>query len=231
MRPMECVSYIRVSTQRQGESGLGLQAQRRAVTDFCKHHGFDDAVEFREVESGKKNDRPVLREAIAYAKNSKSVLLIAKLDRLARNVAFIANLMESGVDFRACDLPEANRLLLHIMAAVAENEAKAISDRTKVALQAAKQRGTLLGAANPGSRNLTPEAMRTGRERGALATAAKALKEYADVLPKARAMRAGGLSLAAIAEKLNKFGHRTRTGKRFAAVQVKRILDRAVERD
>lgn len=141
---MECVSYIRVSTQRQGSSGLGLSAQRSAVQQFCKQHGSTMVREFREVESGRNNDRAVLHEAIAYAKRAKATLLIAKLDRLARNVAFIANLMESGIEFRACDVPEANRLLLHIMAAVAEAEAKAISDRTRVALQAAKERGRRL---------------------------------------------------------------------------------------
>lgn len=105
---MECVSYIRVSTQRQGSSGLGLSAQRSAVQQFCKQHGFKMVREVREIESGRKNDRAVLREAIAYAKRAKATLLIAKLDRLARNVAFIANLMESGIEFRACARGRAN---------------------------------------------------------------------------------------------------------------------------
>jgi DNA invertase Pin-like site-specific DNA recombinase len=182
--------------------------------------------EFREIESGRKNDRAVLREAIAYAKRAKATLLIAKLDRLARNVAFIANLMESGVEFRACDVPEANRLLLHIMAAVAEAEAKAISDRTRVALQAAKERGTTLGAGNPRSRNLTEAAMRKGRKRGAEATAMRAREFYAEVAPKVDAMRRHGMSLAAIADALNGEGYRTQTGAKFSAVHVKRILDR-----
>lgn len=223
---MECVSYIRVSTQRQGSSGLGLSAQRAAVQQFCKQHGLTMVREFREIESGRKNDRVVLREAIAYAKRAKATLLIAKLDRLARNVAFIANLMESGIEFRACDVPEANRLLLHIMAAVAEAEAKAISDRTRVALQAAKERGTRLGAANPGSRNLTQAAMREGRKRGAEATAKRARAFYAEVAPKVEAMRQRGLSLAVIAGALNSEGYRTQTGAPLSAVHVKRILDR-----
>lgn len=221
---MQCVSYIRVSTVRQGNSGLGLSAQRAAVKDFCKQHGMAMVREFQEVESGRKNDRAVLREAIAYAKRTKALLLIAKLDRLARNVHFISGLMESGVEFRACDVPEANRLLLHIMAAVAENEARAISERTRVALQAAKERGTALGAANPRSRNLT----RAARERGAVMTAEKAREAYADIAPKIRSMRDKGLSLAEIADELHAKGYRTRTGAEFSAVQVKRILDRDV---
>lgn len=224
---MECVSYIRVSTQRQGVSGLGLQAQRNAVRDFCRQHGFEHVREFREVESGRKNDRAVLREAIAYAKRAKAVLLIAKLDRLARNVAFIANLMESGVEFRACDVPEANRLLLHIMAAVAEAEARAISERTRVALRAAKERGQRLGAHHPKAKALTPEARARGAERGAMVNASQAREAYAEIEPLARKMRDKGMTLLDIADELNASGFRTRQGKKFGAVQVKRVLDRA----
>lgn len=223
---MECVSYLRVSTQRQGSSGLGLEAQRAAVEEFCARNGLKLSREFQEIETGTgKRDRPVLREALGYAKRSKAVLLIAKLDRLARNVAFIANLMESGVDFRACDLPEANRLLLHIMAAVAEAEAKAISDRTIAALKVAKERGTPLGAMNPASRNLTPDASL----RGAQTTSTKARKAFAALLPLIIQLRAQGQSLARIAERLNSDGHRTQQGAVFTAVQIKRILDRAKE--
>lgn len=224
---MECVSYLRVSTQRQGASGLGLEAQRASVNEFCITHGLTVVQEFQEIESGKRNDRPVLRDAIQHAKRSKQTLLIAKLDRLARNVAFIANLMESGIDFRACDLPEANRLLLHIMAAVAEAEAKAISDRTISALRAAKERGTPLGAMNPASRNLTLDAA----QRGAQATAQRAREASATVLPIVRDLRAQGLSLAKIADKLDSDGYRTQTGAKFTSVQVKRILDRSAKGD
>ncbi|MDH2910267.1 MAG: recombinase family protein [Candidatus Eremiobacteraeota bacterium] len=220
---MECCSYVRVSTQRQGASGLGLAAQHAAVDEFCRQQGLTLTREFQEIESGRKNDRPVLREALAYAKRTKTVLLIAKLDRLARNVAFIANLMESGVDFRACDLPEANRLLLHIMAAVAEAEARAISDRTIAALKAAKERGTPLGALNPASRNLTREAA----TRGAHATAERARQANANAMPIIREMRALGHSMAKIADKLNADGFRTQTGALFGPVQVMRILVRA----
>jgi DNA invertase Pin-like site-specific DNA recombinase len=219
----QVVSYVRVSTQRQGRSGLGLEAQQNAVATFCKEHGCEVIREFREVESGRKNDRLVLREAIRYAKQTKSVLLIAKIDRLARNVAFIANLMETDVQFRACDLPEANRLLLHIMAAIAEHEAHAISQRTRDAFAAAKARGSVLGAANVKSRNLTPDAM----ARGAQVTKAKAAEFYADVLPVVVELRERGLSLAKIAETLTERGHLLRSGARWNAVQVSRLLDRA----
>jgi DNA invertase Pin-like site-specific DNA recombinase len=142
------VTYLRVSTDRQGKSGLGLEAQRAAVLDHVTGKG-EIAAEYVEIESGKKNERPQLARALAEAKRIGAVLLIAKLDRLARNVAFIANLLESGVEIAAADMPEANRFLLHVMAAVAEHEAQAISDRTRAALAAAKARGVALGWSMP----------------------------------------------------------------------------------
>ena len=138
------VTYLRVSTDRQGKSGLGLEAQRAAVLDHVAGKG-EIAAEYVEIESGKRNERPQLARAMAEAKRIGAVLLIAKLDRLARNVAFIANLLEAGVEIAAADMPEANRFLLHVMAAVAEHEAQAISDRTRAALAAAKARGVALG--------------------------------------------------------------------------------------
>lgn len=225
----QIVSYLRVSTQRQGQSGLGLDAQRAAVADYRKAHGAQVAREFQEVESGKNNDRAILHEAIAYAKRIRAVLVIAKLDRLARNVAFISGLMESGVEFAACDLPEANRLLLHVMAAIAEHEAKAISDRTIVALAAAKARGTSLGAANPLSRNLSPAAMARGRERGAQATKEKARAFYAEIEPLIRTLRDQGKTLSEIAAALTAAGYRLRSGGQWNVVQVSRVLNRTIE--
>lgn len=137
------VAYYRVSTARQGASGLGLDAQRAAVTGFI--NGIKLVAEFTEVESGKRNDRPELAKALAACKLYGAKLIIAKLDRLARNVAFISNLMESGVEFVAVDFPQANRLTIHILAAVAEHEREMISERTKAALAAAKARGVKLG--------------------------------------------------------------------------------------
>ena len=142
------VAYYRVSTEGQGKSGLGLEAQKQAVQDYVSNH--DNIIsQFIEIESGKKNDRPELNAALECAKQNGATLLIAKLDRLARNVAFIANLLDSGVDVVAVDMPAANKFMLHVMAAVAEQEALAISQRTKAALKAAKERGVLLGWSNP----------------------------------------------------------------------------------
>ncbi len=220
----QVVSYVRVSTQRQGASGLGLDAQREAISQYCERHGASLLREFPEVESGRNNERPVLREAIAFAKRSRCKLVIGKLDRLARNVSFIANLMDSNIDFAACDIPEANRLLLHIMAAVAEAEARAISDRTISALAAAKARGKALGAMNPKSRNLSSDAMARGRRIGSRSTALKARKSYADITPVIQRLRDEGLSLSSIADRLNADGQSTRLGGRWRAAQVARVL-------
>jgi len=141
---MKFVAYFRVPTDRQGRSGLGLEAQRSTVTGYVAGRG-EIVGEFTEVESGRKTDRPQLRAALDMAALHRATLVIARLDRLARNVAFIANLMDSRVDFIACDMPEANRLTLHILAAVAEHEREMISVRTKAALAAARARGTRLG--------------------------------------------------------------------------------------
>ncbi len=139
------VSYLRVSTTQQGISGLGLEAQRASIEGFLNGDKWTLVKEVVEVESGKRNDRTALAEALRICRLQKATLVIAKLDRLARNVHFISGLMESGVEFVAVDMPEANRFVVHIMAAVAEQEAEAISKRTKAALAAAKARGTQLG--------------------------------------------------------------------------------------
>ena len=143
---MKIVTYTRVSTRRQGESGLGLEAQEAAIQNYTLENSAELVGAFVEVESGKKSNRPELAKAIALAKKTKSKLVVAKLDRLARNVHFISGLLESKVDFVALDFPEANTFTLHIMAALAEQEARLISERTKAALAAAKRRGVILGA-------------------------------------------------------------------------------------
>ena len=142
------VAYYRVSTARQGESELGLEAQRAAVARYLAQAGAGAALaaEFTEVESGKRHtNRPQLAKAIEQAKRGAATLIIAKLDRLARNVHFISGLMESAADFVACDMPHANRLTIHILAAIAEHEREMISARTVAALEQVKARGTRLG--------------------------------------------------------------------------------------
>jgi len=140
------ISYLRVSTAKQGIGGLGIDAQREAVTSFASGRRGEILAEYVEVESGKRNDRPALANAIIHAKRVGAVLLIAKIDRLSRSVALISSLMEAQVEFQAVDMPDANRFVVHIMAAVAEWEREQISARTKAALAAAKARGVRLGA-------------------------------------------------------------------------------------
>src|SRR5437870_6269731 len=167
------VAYFRVSTDRQGKSGLGLEAQRKSVLDYLDGGRWDLVGEFTEIESGKHNDRPELEKALAACKKQKARLVIAKLDRLSRNLAFIATLMDSGVEFTAVDNPHANKLTIHILAAVAQHEREMISERTKAALQAAKARGKQLG--NP--------RLAEAAKRGTAAVKANARQFAANVLP------------------------------------------------
>src|SRR3954471_1117781 len=139
------VSYLRVSTDRQGRSGLGLEAQRKAVQEFLNGGRWDLIAEFVEVESGKRDDRPKLAEALSLCRLHNATLVIAKLDRLSRDAAFLLGLQKAGVRFVAADMPEANELVVGIMAVVAQAERKMISTRTKAALAAAKARGVRLG--------------------------------------------------------------------------------------
>ncbi len=141
----KAVPYYRVSRKRQGISGLGLEAQQTAVRDYAERYNFELMKEHTEVESAKRNKRPVLQEALKLCEECSATLLIAKLDRLGRNTFFIAKLMESGVDFIAVDNPEANKFMLHVMAAFAEYEGEQISLRTREALAEAKKRGVSLG--------------------------------------------------------------------------------------
>lgn len=190
---MKYVAYYRVSTQKQGQSGLGLEGQQAAVEAFA---GPQVIATFTEVETGtNKRERPQLAKAVNQCRRTGATLVIAKLDRLARNVAFVANLMESGIEFVACDNPTANRLTLHILAAVAEDEARRISERTNAALAAYKARGGKLGAAIVACRNLTVDA----RAKGAESVKAKSLKAASEVLPIARELREKGYTLQAIA--------------------------------
>lgn len=215
------VSYLRVSTERQGASGLGLEAQRAALQAHVAGRG-ELVAEFLEIESGKNNARPELQRALQEAKRKGAVLVIAKLDRLARNVAFIASLLESGADIEAADLPGANKFLLHIMAAVAEQEASAISARTKAALQAAKARGVALGSANP----VVRDALQAAQPRAIEARKAKADAHAATVRPILEDYQRKGMSLRAMAEELNRRGMPTARGGDWHAATVRNALQR-----
>src|SRR6266446_6728611 len=209
------IAYFRVSTDKQGKSGLGLEAQRKAVLDYLNGGRWELVDEFVEVESGKDNERPQLEAALAACKKHRARLVIAKLDRLSRNLAFIATLMESGVEFTAVDMPEANKLTVHILAAVAQNEREMISERTKAALQAAKARGKQLG--NP--------RLAEAAKRGTAAVKANARQFAANVLPIIEEIeRSGVTSHNAIAAKLNERNVRTARGGRWTHVQVGAVL-------
>jgi DNA invertase Pin-like site-specific DNA recombinase len=220
------IGYLRVSTKGQGESGLGIEAQKAAIETYARQNGTVVASFYTEVESGKLSDRPELAKALSHARRSKARLVVAKLDRLSRNVAFLSALMESKVDFVACDNPHANKLTIHLLAAVAEHEAEMISQRTKAALTAYKARGGKLGADLPQCRNLTPEAVAKGRQRSIESRAKAAAEAYADLRPAMVEMRSQGASLQTVAERLNEQGHTTRRGKPWNAVQVMRVLER-----
>jgi DNA invertase Pin-like site-specific DNA recombinase len=213
------ITYYRVSTERQGQSGLGLDAQRVAVNAYI---GASTVVaEVIEIESGKRNDRPKLDEALRLCRAHGATLVIAKLDRLARNVAFVSALMEGGVNFVACDMPQANRLTIHILAAVAEHEAKMISERTKAALQAAKARGKLLGGFR--GHHIPADAARASLD----ARRASARAHAADVMPIIASIRASGVtSFGAIARALT--DRRVITshgGTKWEPTQVKRLIE------
>jgi DNA invertase Pin-like site-specific DNA recombinase len=211
------ISYLRVSTDRQGQSGLGLEAQRKAVLDFLKGGQWKLADEFVEVESGKRSDRPQLAAALAACKRLKARLVVAKLDRLARNVAFISRLMESSVEFVAADMPFANKLTIHILAAVAEHEREAISARTKAALAAAEARGVKLGGPK----------LRQAQRRGIASNKAKADRFATNVLPVTEQIKATGVtSLRAISRALSARGIATARGGVWTPVQVTVVLRR-----
>lgn len=211
------VAYYRVSTDKQGAAGLGMDAQREAVTRFLGQRG-EIVAEYVEVESGRKNNRPQLSAALEECKRRRATLVIAKLDRLARNVHFISGLMESKADFLAVDMPDANRLTIHVLAAVAEHEREMISQRTKAALAQARARGTKLG--NP-----------RAAEAAVLARAARVIKKPP---PQVRTLiqerRAAGASLREIAHELNQLGIRTPRGCCWYACTVSQQL-KAAQRD
>ena len=221
---MNYVSYLRVSTQRQGDSGLGLQAQRNAISNYL---GENDILlsEFVEVESGKKNDRPELNRAIVEAKKNRATLLISRLDRLSRNVSFIFKLKDSGVEFLALDLPQMTTLTLGLTSIIAQHEREIISERIKLALAEKKKQGCKLGS----PQNLNEQARLKGLETiKSNAYHNQANKQSGQV---ALMYRKDGMTLMAIADKLNESGYRTRYGKQFHARTVKNLIERYSDQD
>jgi DNA invertase Pin-like site-specific DNA recombinase len=217
------ISYLRVSTKRQGRSGLGLEAQRQAVDDYLNGGRWSLIKEVVEVESGKRSGRPMLEDALKVCRAYGATLVIAKLDRLSRDAHFLLGLEKAGVDFVAVDMPNANRLTVGIMAMVAEDEGRRISARTKEALAAAKRRGKKLG----GDRGVVPS--EKARELASVALKARASSRAADLAPIIEELRAGGAtSLSAIAQGLNEKGIPTpRNGNGWTATQVGRLLREA----
>ena len=214
------VTYYRVSTLKQGNSGLGLGAQKAAVRNFLK---CVDCIlaEYTETESGKKNDRPQLKSAIAHAKSKGATLVIAKLDRLSRNAGFIFTLRDSGVDFVCADMPDANTLTIGIFAVLAQHERETISHRTKAALQAKKAQGYKLGKPE----NLTEQARLKGIEvRQRNARSSQENRQAMDLIQSAKEK---GQSFREIVKKLNDLGYRTRRGKEFGVSSVHKLYKMA----
>lgn len=202
------IAYYRVSTDKQGKSGLGFDAQRRAVRDYLDGGKWELVGEYTEVETGKRADRPELEKAIAACKKHRARLIIAKLDRLSRNVAFISALMERKVDFVCCDNPTATKFTIHILAAVAEFEREAISKRTKEALAAAKAKGKRLG---------NYQRIAEAKQKATTARAEAVRPAITSTLH---------LSTQAAADELNSRGLRTASGKPWHAMQVHRVRHR-----
>jgi len=220
---MKAIVYTRVSTADQGKSGLGLQAQLDAVTEFCKTENIDIVCHYEEVETGKGSNaldkRPQLVKALAHAKKENGYLVVAKLDRLSRNVAFISSLMETKVPFIVAQLgKDADPFMLHLYAALSEKERELISSRTKAALAILKAKGVKLG--NP--TNLDEARLKSN------ATNRKEASAFADnVLPMVQQLRDDGCTLPAIADKLNSLGVKTRRGGKWHASTVSNILKRS----
>jgi len=221
MEQTNYVSYLRQSTKKQSLSNLGIEAQREIIQKYLGQ--IKPIAEFVETESGKKTDRPKLAEALDLCRKTKSTLIVAKLDRLSRNVAFTSKLLESDVEIKFCDFPEANRLVLHIIASIAEYEAGLISTRTKQALKAKKARGVSLGKPENLVNNLGKAITKSN-----LTNRQKALDNDNNrrAIAMLKVMATQDLSLSEMARRLNEEGFVTSQGKQFTAWQVSVLLKR-----
>jgi DNA invertase Pin-like site-specific DNA recombinase len=212
---VKIIAYYRVSTQRQGASGLGLDAQRSALLAHVSATGGSLLAEYTEIESGRKADRPELGKAVSHTIRADATLVIAKLDRLARNVHFVSGLMETGVKFTALDMPTADRFMLHVYAAMAEEESRRIGQRTRAALAMAKARGTELGKNGK---------LLAKREREAACRFALTLGPLVE-----QARESGAASLRQLADALNQSGVLSRHGGRWHPASVARLLSRLAD--
>lgn len=221
MNTENCVTYYRVSTKRQGESGLGLEAQKQSVLSFLQGSNWTLLREFVEIESGKQDQRPKLREALKLCRVTNSTLIVARLDRLSRNLSFLVSLKESGVCFLCADNPNANELTIHLLSVLAQHERQVISERTKAALRAAKARGVKLG--NPGIRDLRPN-KREAANAARIVIADSFVEDVAEIITDIQ--ETGVDSLAGIARELNSRGIPAQRGGLWQAAQVRRVLHR-----
>lgn len=223
------IGLVRVSTKQQGESGLGLEAGRHDLATYVAQQGAELITTLEEVESGTHDDiidRPTLLKALTLCKRHKACLLVPKVDRLVRSTCVHADVKRSGVPFRAVDNPTANEFTLDILVAVAAQEGRAASDRTKKALAAYKARGGKLGSHLVGC-HLTPEDRARGSAKANARRVREAFEVYDDLIPEMLAWRSQSATLQLIADRLNLRGDRTRSGTEWSKVQVKRVLDRA----
>lgn len=233
---LKYVAYYRVSTKRQGRSGLGLEAQRKAVQAMAERTGATIIAEYIEVETGKSAKRPKLLEAIQHASLTNATLVVAKLDRLARNAYFTRTLKETKQKFVCCDNPDASDLTIDLLAVIAEHEARAIATRTREALGIAKEHGTLLGSARPGHwdgrEHLRDAGLKKAQPMGSAVNSQKARDRNQAIVAKIKPLREAGESLVTIADRLNKDGIKTRPTKRcpegsaFSPKAVWRLIDR-----
>lgn len=218
MEEKKYVAYYRVSTQRQGQSGLGLEAQQAQIQTCISDGKLVNS--FTDIESGRKANRPELEKALAFCKKEDATLIIAKLDRLSRNVNFIFSLRDSGVKFKACDLPDFNTLTLGVFASFAEYESEKIKERTRAALQAKLERdGKWWGVAN-----ITPEASKKGTE--AIIRKAKQNPNNQRAMAYIESNLHNKWTLTVMTKKLNEKGFKTSTGKQFNPTQVSRLYKR-----